>query len=110
MQSKLDWVDPEELIATAVKQAEPLTAGHAIRFDVPPVLPLLRVDYILIEQVLINLLGNVAKYSPADITITLRVFARQLRQKIEADPDRPQLPLTEPSVGIGWWRNEAYFN
>jgi len=29
----------------------------------------------------------------------LRVFARQLRQKIEADSARPQLLLTEPGVG-----------
>jgi two-component system KDP operon response regulator KdpE len=29
----------------------------------------------------------------------LRVFARQLRQKIEADAARPQLLLTEPGVG-----------
>lgn len=29
----------------------------------------------------------------------LRVYVRQLRQKIEADPDQPKLLLTEPGVG-----------
>jgi two-component system KDP operon response regulator KdpE len=29
----------------------------------------------------------------------LRVYVRQLRQKIEADPERPQYILTETGVG-----------
>ena len=29
----------------------------------------------------------------------LRVYVRQLRQKIEADPERPQLLLTETGIG-----------
>ncbi len=29
----------------------------------------------------------------------LRVFIRQLRQKLEANPERPQHILTEPGVG-----------
>ena len=29
----------------------------------------------------------------------LRVYVRQLRQKIEADPERPQYVLTEPGIG-----------
>jgi two-component system KDP operon response regulator KdpE len=29
----------------------------------------------------------------------LRVYVRTLRKKIEADPDRPELILTEPGVG-----------
>ena len=29
----------------------------------------------------------------------LRVYVRQLRQKIEADPERPQLVLTETGIG-----------
>jgi hypothetical protein len=30
----------------------------------------------------------------------LRVYVRQLRQKIEADPERPQFVLTEPGLDI----------
>jgi two-component system KDP operon response regulator KdpE len=29
----------------------------------------------------------------------LRIYIRQLRQKIEADPERPQLIVTESGVG-----------
>lgn len=32
----------------------------------------------------------------------LRVFIGQLRQKIEADPARPELILTEPGIGYRW--------
>lgn len=73
MQPKLDWTDPEEIVATAVKRAAPLTQGHDIRIEVDPAMPLLRVDYILIEQVLINLLDNAAKYSPKGSAIDLRL-------------------------------------
>lgn len=73
MQPKLDWTDPEEIIATAVKRAAPLTQGHDIRIQIDPAMPLLRVDYILIEQVLINLLDNAAKYSPKGSAIDLRL-------------------------------------
>lgn len=73
MQPKLDWTDPEEIIATAVKRAAPLTQGHDIHIQIDPAMPLLRVDYILIEQVLINLLDNAAKYSPKGTAIDLRL-------------------------------------
>lgn len=73
MQPKLDWTDPEEIVATAVKRAAPLTQGHDIRIEIDPAMPLLRVDYILIEQVLINLLDNAAKYSPKGSAIDLRL-------------------------------------
>lgn len=73
MQPKLDWTDPEEIVATAVKRAAPLTQGHDIHIEIDPAMPLLRVDYILIEQVLINLLDNAAKYSPKGSAIDLRL-------------------------------------
>jgi two-component system KDP operon response regulator KdpE len=32
----------------------------------------------------------------------LRVFVSQLRHKIEADPARPSIIVTEPGVGYRW--------
>lgn len=45
-----------------------------------------------------NLLREVLGDESADVQY-LRVYIRQLRQKIEADPERPRHILTEPGVG-----------
>ena len=40
-------------------------------------------------------------WGPADANHTeyLRVYVRQLRKKLETDPERPQYLLTEPGIG-----------
>ncbi len=101
MQPKLDWVDAEELVATALKRAAPLTQGHDIRVDMAPTLPLLRVDYILIEQVLINLLDNAAKYSAKGSAIDL-----VLRQAAESIV----ITITDAGVGIPSGELEQVFD
>jgi two-component system sensor histidine kinase KdpD len=49
-------------------------AGHRVELDLPRDLPMLDVDFVLIEQVLLNLLDNAMKYSPTGSTI--RIAAR----------------------------------
>src|SRR3546814_20893681 len=68
-----------------------LTQGHDIRIAVDPDMPLLRVDYILIEQVLINLLDNAAKYSPKGSPIDLRLSRRK---------DAVMMDVTDQGQGI----------
>jgi two-component system KDP operon response regulator KdpE len=46
-----------------------------------------------------QLLREVWGPASADQTHYLRVYVGQLRQKIEADPTRPQYIVTEPGVG-----------
>ncbi len=47
-------------------------------------------------------------WGPADANHTeyLRVYMRQLRKKLEADPDRPQYLLTEPGIGYRFIADE----
>lgn len=46
-----------------------------------------------------SILTNVWGLADADHTEYLRVYMRQLRKKLEADPERPQYILTEPGIG-----------
>ena len=53
-----------------------------------------------------NILTNVWGPADADHTEYLRVYMRQLRKKLEADPERPQYILTEPGIGYRFIADE----
>lgn len=61
----------EELIGSALMRAEHKLGKHKVATNIEHGLPLLRMDGLLIEQVLINLLENVAEYTPAGTTVTI---------------------------------------
>ncbi|SOR26697.1 sensory histidine kinase in two-component regulatory system wtih KdpE, regulation of potassium translocation in E coli [Methylorubrum extorquens] len=67
--------DVAETIDTALRRTQKILAGHQVAVEIAPDLPTLRLDPVLFEQVLVNLLDNAAKYAPEDSTVTLR--ARQ---------------------------------
>jgi two-component system sensor histidine kinase KdpD len=59
----LEPVDLTEVVASAADDLRHELEGHAIKLDIPPDLPLVRVDPQLLHQCLVNLLENAAKYS-----------------------------------------------
>ncbi|MGY6283824.1 ATP-binding protein [Methylorubrum extorquens] len=67
--------DVAETIDTALRRTQKILAGHRVAVEIAPDLPTLRLDPVLFEQVLVNLLDNAAKYAPEGSTVTLR--ARQ---------------------------------
>jgi two-component system sensor histidine kinase KdpD len=59
-----DWQPVEEIIGAAVAELERRLAGRDLTIQIPPGLPLIRADGLLLEQVLVNLLENAERYSP----------------------------------------------
>jgi two-component system KDP operon response regulator KdpE len=53
-----------------------------------------------------SILTNVWGEADADHTEYLRVYMRQLRKKLEVDPERPQYILTEPGIGYRFIADE----
>ncbi len=53
-----------------------------------------------------SILTHVWGQEDADHTEYLRVYMRQLRKKLEADPERPQYILTEPGIGYRFLADE----
>ena len=61
----------EELVGSALARSESLLIDHDVSTDIPGDLPLVKVDGTLIEQVLVNLLENAARYTPAGTHIDI---------------------------------------
>jgi len=60
----LDLFDIGDIIGTALQRAASLLAGHSVEVAIAPDLPMLRIDPILFEQAMFNLLDNATKYAP----------------------------------------------
>ncbi len=68
---RLEWCDVADLIAVTVQRARPLLERQEFAVDVAAGLPLVQMDYVLVEQVLINLLHNAAVYTPPGTHVQL---------------------------------------
>ncbi|CAM3394465.1 Sensor protein KdpD [Halomonas lysinitropha] len=59
-----DWISLEDLVASALRRLGPVLKGLHIERDWPEDLPLLNVHPALIEQALVNVIENAARFSP----------------------------------------------
>ncbi len=73
----------EEIVGSSLDRMEDRLRGRNVKTSIPADLPLVPFDAILIEQVLINLLENATKYSPAGSPIDVRAFARENEVEVE---------------------------
>lgn len=66
---ELECID--ELILAALSRLSGRMAGRQVTLDLPEDLPLLRLDAVLMDQLLSNLLENVLRYTPGGSPVTL---------------------------------------
>ena len=66
---RLESEDIQDVIGTALEQLGARVANHKIQINVPAGFPLVPMDFTLVAQVLVNVLDNAVKYSPADSII-----------------------------------------
>ncbi len=72
VQPKPDWSDIQDVIGASLKSLEKELAGRPVSVEVSPVVPLLRIDYALIEQAMVNIIHNMAEYTPKGTPIEIR--------------------------------------
>ena len=71
---KHDWCDIGDVIGVAVQQMDPCFEERPLHIQVSSELPLIQADFVLIEQVIVNLLDNACTYTPAGTDVTIEAF------------------------------------
>jgi two-component system sensor histidine kinase KdpD len=94
-----EWQSLEELLGVVLNRLSRQLERHPVTTRLPPDLPLVRADGVLLQQVLLNLLENAAKYSPPGAPIEVSAAARDGELVVEvADRGRGLPPGEEERV------------
>ncbi|CRI56185.1 sensor histidine kinase [Pseudomonas sp. CCOS 191] len=90
-----DWVAPADIVGSALNRLRVVLAPLRVHTEVPPELPLLFVHAALIEQALINVLENAARFSPANGRLQLQVAVHDEQLCLAVADEGPGIPQDE---------------
>lgn len=81
-----------DVVGSALNRAQKITAEHTIETDIPADLPMLRLDPVLFEQALFNLLDNAAKYAVPGSIIRLQAWVDNGAIILQVMDEGPGIP------------------
>lgn len=95
VQLNKEWHPLDEVAGAALARLEGRLRDHTIHAAFPADLPLVLVDGVLLEQVVLNLVENAVKYAPAGSAIDLSASASDREVVVEVADQGPGIPLGE---------------
>ncbi|MGD0674581.1 MAG: sensor histidine kinase KdpD [Polyangiaceae bacterium] len=87
-----EWQPIEGVIGAALDRLEDQLRGRAITVSVPPGLPPVPIDGVLVEQLFINLLENAAKYTPSGSPVDISAHPGGGHVLVEVADRGPGIP------------------
>jgi two-component system sensor histidine kinase KdpD len=98
------WQLLEEVVGTALGQLSRALDGREVEVNLPPGLPLLSFDAVLIERVLCNLVDNAAKHTPPGTPIRISAALRG-----DVSGGEVQVSVEDDGPGIAAGMEDAIF-
>jgi two-component system, OmpR family, sensor histidine kinase KdpD len=98
----------EEIVGAVLARLKDQFGQREVSIDIPQDLPMLYVDGVLFEKVLINLLENAAKYTPPHTHIEVVASLQDRQIEIQVMDDGPGIPKgSERQVFAKFYRGHA---
>jgi len=90
-----EWQPLEEPVGVALIRLQDRLREHPVEVHLPPDLPLVPMDGVLIEQVFVNLLENAVKYTPPGTPIEISGAKLDGRVRVDVADRGPGVPAGE---------------
>jgi two-component system sensor histidine kinase KdpD len=87
-----EWHLVSEVVGSALARSATILGPHPVRTALPADLPLVELDAVLFERVLVNLFDNAAKYAGPAAAIMIRAGASGGWMELFVEDDGPGLP------------------
>lgn len=95
LQPRFAPVDLAELVGSARRRLRGLLRAHELTTDIPGDLPMVLADGVLLEQVIVNVLDNAAKYAPEGTVIDIAAARRDGRIQLTVSDHGPGIPPSD---------------
>ncbi|NJP06370.1 MAG: hypothetical protein HC837_12450 [Chloroflexaceae bacterium] len=95
VQARTDWYALDEVILHTLDHHQTLLARHPLTVELPPDLPLIPLDFVLTEQVLVNLLDNAVTYTPNGTHILIRAMITSEKVMVCVADQGTGIPIAE---------------
>ena len=92
VKANLDWCDVADLVQVTLKDIEKDLAQHKVTVAIAAGLPLVRMDFVLMQQVLTNLLLNAAVHTPPGTAVQVNAAAEADALVLTVADNGPGLP------------------
>jgi two-component system sensor histidine kinase KdpD len=92
-----EWHPLDEVVGSALARLEGRLRDHTVNTAIPAELPMLLVDGVLLEQVIINLVENAVKYATTGTMIDLSASAGDRDVIVEVADRGPGIPVGDES-------------
>ncbi|WP_248745821.1 two-component system sensor histidine kinase KdpD [Pseudomonas sp. MWU12-2037] len=86
------WQPIKDVVGSALKALQPILGSHPVQVVLDDDVPVVHIDGVLIERLLINLIENAVKYTPAQTPIHLGARATAETIELWVADDGPGLP------------------
>jgi two-component system sensor histidine kinase KdpD len=90
LEPHMEWADPTDIVHSALRRCQRRLGDRNVALDLPQDLPMVRVDAVLVQQALVQIIDNAVKYSSAGSRIA-----------IAAEPHEGHLLLRVRDEGAG---------